>query len=172
MADELEYLRAHLATAEKAYMRGHEDAVKVQEHIDQMLTWAIGLMGAGLYSSYGLLGTAPPATRLWALLPWILGVLCAISGRIVLARILSFEALGAHARNSMILLLMLETDVPLVKKNWTELTQIDAFFDGEKKAKRLQPWANAFYSLTHLLFGAGVIAVAVAIALHGAAKPV
>lgn len=171
MPDELEYLRARLATAEKAYTLGHEYALKTHEHIDRMLTWAIGLMGAGLYSSYGLLGAAASWARLWALAPWILGVLCALAGRIILARILSFSALGAHARNSMVLLLMLETDVSVVKKYWKELTESAAFFDGEKKAKKLQPWANSFYTLTHLLFGVGVIAVVVALAVYGPGKP-
>ena len=130
MPDELEYLRERLATAEKSYTLGHEMAVKLQEHIDGMITWAIGLMGAGLYTSYGLLDVAPSWARLCALAPWIAGVLCALGGRIIMARILTSSALGAHARNAMILLLMVETDVVLVKKQWRALTEGDAVFTG------------------------------------------
>ena len=171
MPEELEYLRSLLSSAEKAYTRGHEYAVKSQEHTDAMLTWAIGFMGAGLYTTYSLRGGAPGWARLLALTPWLLGVLCALAGRIVLARVLNYDALGAHARNSKILLLMLETNVQLVKQNWKELTENDALFDGEKKAKSLAPWTERLYGVTHLLFGLGLIGVAVAVAVYGTGKP-
>jgi len=134
MTDELEYLRGQLAAAEKAYTLAHEFAAKGQEHADRMLTWTLGLMGAALYTSYGLLGAAPPAARLCALAPWLAGVLCALAGRILLARVLNYGALGTHARISKILLLGAETDVPLVKKHWKELTENAALFAGEKKS--------------------------------------
>jgi membrane glycosyltransferase len=170
MTDELEYLRGQLAAAEKAYTLAHEFAAKTQEHADQMLTWSLGLMGAGLYTSYGLLGAAPPAARLWALAPWLAGVLCALGGRVLLARVLNYGALGAHAKISKILLLSVETDVPLVKRNWKELVENAALFAGEKKSSELQPWALRFYTVTHLLFAIGVVAVAAALAIYGPTK--
>ncbi len=52
-------LKALLATTERAYLQGHDFATKTQEHTDKMLTWAIGLMGGGLYGAYALLRCGP-----------------------------------------------------------------------------------------------------------------
>ena len=170
MADDLEYLRALLSAAEKSYTQGHEFAAKSQEHSDAMLTWAIGLMGGGLYASYGLLNGAPTRMWMWALMPWIAGILCALGGRLLLGKIMAFGMLGAQARVSRVQLLLLETNVALIQKNFRELTENAALFDGEKKSVTLQRPAQILYLVTHLLFALGVVAVAIAVAVYGTRK--
>ena len=153
-------LKALLATTEKAYLTGYELATKSQEHTDRMLTWAIGLMGGGLYGAYALLRCGSPLIWTWALLPWLLGILCALAGRVLLARMLSSGALGSHARVSRIQLLMLETDGPLISRGLKELLENADLFPGEKTGKRLQPWGVASYFATHILFAIGIVSVA------------
>lgn len=154
-------LKALLATTEKAYLTGYELATKTQEHTDRMFTWAIGLMGGGLYGAHALLRCGPPHLWVWALLPWLLGILCALAGRLILAKMLGVGALGSHARVSRVQLLMIETDGALISRNLKELLGNPALFPGEKMAKCLQPWAQIAYFTTHVLFGIGVLAVAV-----------
>lgn len=152
-------LKALLATTEKAYLAGHEGATKTQEHTDRMLTWAIGLMGGGLYGAYGLLRCGPPHVWAWALLPWLLGILFALAGRMILAQITAVGALGSHARVSRVQLLMLETDGPLISRNLKALFDDATLFPEEKTTKKLRPWALFAYYATHVLFGIGVLAV-------------
>ena len=53
---------------------------------------------------------------------------------------------------------------------WKELVENTELFAGEKKASALQPWASGFYTVTHLLFAGGVLAVTAALAIYGPTK--
>ncbi len=163
LTEDPEVLKALLATTEKAYREAHESAAKTQEHTDRMLTWAIGLMGGGLYGAYSLLRCGPAQAWIWALLPWLLGILCALAGRMLIAQLLSVGGRGSYARVSRVQLLMLETDGALISRNLQELISDAEFFPEEKRTKKLQPWALVTYYTTHLLFAAGVLSVAFAV---------
>ena len=158
LTDDPVVLKALLETTEKNYLWGHDLAVKTQEHTDKMLTWAIGLMGGGLYGAYALLKCGPTHVWMWALLPWVLGILCALAGRVILAHLLKLGSEGIHKRVSRVQLLMLESDGPLLSRNIKEL--LDTLFPPEIVSERLLPWSLGTYYTTHVLFGAGILSVA------------
>ena len=60
-----------------------ESSTTLFKHDDAMLTWAIGLMGAGLFYANTLLADAPRGLRFVALAPWIVGILASLAGRVV-----------------------------------------------------------------------------------------
>lgn len=62
---------------------GHRFALDSQEQTDKMLTWAIGLMGAGILGSAEFFKPFPPTARFVAIMPWVFGILCAVAGRLV-----------------------------------------------------------------------------------------
>lgn len=162
-------LKALLETTERNYLWGHDLAVKTQEHTDRMLTWAIGLMGGGLYGAYALLRCGPTHVWIWALLPWLLGILCALAGRVIIAQLLKLGSDGTHARVSRVQLLLIETDGPLLSRNVQEL--LDTRFPAETASENLLPWALRTYFTTHALFGIGIVAVALFVvrqSFHGA----
>lgn len=88
LTEDLAVLKPFLETTERNYLWGHELATKTQEHTDKMLTWSIGLMGGGLYGAHTLLKCGPPHVWLWAILPWLLGILSALAGRVIIAQFL------------------------------------------------------------------------------------
>lgn len=54
------------------------------QHADKMLTWAIGLMGGGLFYVNSLLqSTIDRGLRFAALAPWIVGILAALAARVI-----------------------------------------------------------------------------------------
>ena len=78
----------------EANARGYANALREaqpkaeasQRHLDQMLTWAIGLMGGALFYLPNLLQQACPSgvrpRLVWIAAPWVLGILLALVGRI------------------------------------------------------------------------------------------
>lgn len=64
-------------------LEAYQGALASQEHADKMFTWAIGLMGAGIFSGHTLLSHSTPYLWLGAFSPWILGILAALAGRLV-----------------------------------------------------------------------------------------
>jgi hypothetical protein len=66
----------------------HEASNTLFKHDDAMLTWAIGLMGAGMFYANTLLANAPDGLRFLALAPWIVGILASLAGRMIGSRIL------------------------------------------------------------------------------------
>jgi hypothetical protein len=155
----------------RAYARSLREtqphAARSQEHRDQMLTWAIGLMGAGLASLPGIskqwcgAGSAD-GTLVWMFAPWVAGILIALLGRVVgefqreadaaafIQKIAAVEAsiVGERSVDSLaarILDIMNDRD-----------STIDMHV---KSSRRLNRWADGLYYVTHLTFGAGVAAV-------------
>src|SRR2546427_1551347 len=66
----------------------HENSTALFKHDDAMLTWAIGLMGAGVFYANTLLADSPHWLRFFALAPWIVGILASLPGRVVGSRVL------------------------------------------------------------------------------------
>lgn len=65
--------------------RVRELAAAEQGKVDGMLTWTVGLMGAGLLGVHSTLGTCgvKGVTLLWVISPWLIGILLAVLGRIL-----------------------------------------------------------------------------------------
>ena len=56
-----------------------DDAARA--HLDRMLTWVIGLMGAGVLATANV-STCPRRDLVWASAPWVVGILIAVLGRL------------------------------------------------------------------------------------------
>ncbi len=127
-----------------------------------MLTWAIGLMGVGLAYGYSLLGHAPWSLRCAALLPWVLGILTALTGRILGAECRNQNDRYYSAEVTSLGLAAAEEDPQTIRRMFSELIRATEapLAPLKASAERFMRWANGFYYGTHALFGLGVIAVA------------
>jgi hypothetical protein len=65
--------------------RVRELAASEQSKVDGMLTWSVGLMGAGLLGVHSTLGTCgiKGAALLSVAAPWLIGILFAVLGRVL-----------------------------------------------------------------------------------------
>src|SRR5690348_80563 len=109
-----------------ATREGHRFAQESQEHADKMLTWALGLMGAGIFSSKDFLADAPPNLRFAALLPWIAGIICAVAGRLLGSELQNHNNLLHYERlNSMESLPLIFDDDQQIRRG------IDSVMNGE-----------------------------------------
>jgi len=147
----------------------HSFARFSQEHSDKMLTWAIGLMGAGLAAVYPLLARVPWNWRCAVLSPWVLGILTALAGRILGAECRNRNDVYYSAMMSAFGLAQLETNPEIVKKMLGELLSKTGTETATLKARTdvSMRWANSLYYATHILFGLGVLGVAGALAVVG-----
>jgi hypothetical protein len=75
--DVKEVLRAYMESIRE--FRLIDDAARA--HLDKMLTWVIGLMGAGVLATASL-GGCPRGDLVWASAPWVVGILIAVLGRL------------------------------------------------------------------------------------------
>lgn len=144
-----------------ATREGHRFAHQSQEHADKMLTWIIGLMGAGIFSSKEFLAQAPLNLRFAALLPWIAGILFAVGGRLLAADFMPRNDLHHYDRvNRMEMLLVMSLDEAAVRN------KIDVIFNNgeglaEKEAdvrRRLRRTNVCFYA-AHIALALGVVCV-------------
>jgi hypothetical protein len=72
-----EVLRAYMESVRE--FRLIDDAARA--HLDRMLTWVIGLMGAGVLATANV-SACPRRDLVWAAAPWIVGILIAVLGRL------------------------------------------------------------------------------------------
>jgi hypothetical protein len=65
--------------------RVRELAAAEQTKVDAMLTWSVGLMGAGLLGVHSIFGTCgvKGGALLWLTAPWLIGILLAVLGRVL-----------------------------------------------------------------------------------------
>ena len=77
--DTKEVLRAYMESIRE--FRLIDDAARA--HLDKMLTWVIGLLGAGvLATATAHLSGCPRRDLVWASAPWVMGILIAVLGRL------------------------------------------------------------------------------------------
>jgi hypothetical protein len=146
-----------------ATREGHRFAQESLEHADKMLTWAIGLMGAGIFSSKEFLAAAPLTLRFAALLPWVAGIICAVAGRLFGADVMPRNNLHHYDRVNRMEWL------PLILEDEQEIRSgIDDVLNNEgglkKKAaavRRRLHAANFCFYAAHILLAVGIIAVVV-----------
>lgn len=155
-----------LAGRVRAYIAGLHDARKMtaasQRHTDAMLTWAIGLMGGGIVSLFSVLAHWRAVTRpdtLLAVSPWILGILLALLGRLVVKELMSaddqFVFLKQHALNE---LLLATGGVDVTRFRQIASNEVCGLKGARDKMETFGRWTDRLYYVTHGLFGLGVIA--------------
>lgn len=143
-----------------ATREGHRFAAESLEHADKMLTWAIGLMGAGIFASREFLSAAPIDLRFAAWLPWIAGIVFAVAGRLFYDDTRAHDNLYHYDRVNRIESLRLVTDETKIR------AEVDIIFAGgegiaEKGAdlKRRARRANACFYGAHIFLGLGILSV-------------
>ncbi len=140
-----------------------------QEHSQKLMVWLGGLMGAGIFSVYGLLAAAPQPMRLTVLMPWTAGILCA-----TLAGLLSGETANRNdvqhfKRIALLELLQLQTDPQLIRKGLLPITE-EGVLAKEPDSIILNRWlvaANSFFYLAHVLFVIAIVAAATTMIVLG-----
>jgi len=164
-------LRKVAEEARGSLRESHEFSRFSQEHTDKMLTWAIGLMGIGLASGYSMLAHAPWTWRSFVLSPWALGILTALTGRILGAECRNRNDEYYSALSAALGLLQIEEDPKVMRKMLSEALQSKDSNSAKlkRRADRSVYWANAFYYATHVLFGLGVAAAAALLVATGPA---
>lgn len=141
-------------------LEAYQSAHALREHTDRMLTWAIGLMGAGVFSANALLANVPRYPRVGALLPWTVGILVALAGRVLAHELSGKESLWHFEKAVRIRILLLKQDPGAA------MTELLAIIErrGElskryETSKRLGTWLDGLYYATHILFAIGMAAV-------------
>ena len=154
-----EYLDRLIRQYAEGDKEGYDSATGLLDHLDQMLTWLLGLMGAGLIASMPLLKNAPVWARFIAAAPWLIGILVALGGRTIGAHLRDKESLWHFEKAIRIRKLLLEPTKALV-----ELHRILNREDPELRKrhcwlKRHGAALRWCYYGSLALFGAGMIAV-------------
>lgn len=140
---------------------GYDSAATLQDHTDQMLTWLLGLMGAGLLAGIPLLKNAPAYVRFLAVAPWLVGIVTSLGGRATAALLRNRESLWHFDKAVRIRLLLLEDDPA---KAITELGTIVNRKDPELQSRhswtrRYGTLVERWYYASLALFGLGMIVV-------------
>jgi len=143
------------------YVGGLRDALQFvgssQSHHDAMLTWSIGLMGAGVFSAYSLL---PTHARALVLAPWILGILFAITGRLVARIVRDKDEFANFAKIAAVSSLLLTPTAPEVPASIMKvINNEDDFGKRRTEVDRLNRYSTALGLSAHILFAVGVVAV-------------
>jgi hypothetical protein len=161
--------RARLAASARGYAQALREAQPLasasQRHSDQMLTWAIGIMGAGLFALPGLLRDVCRATQpdtAWLGTAWAFGILTAILGRLAYAWLRDADDRAflqkIHAVESA-LLAGLELD-ELARRILSIMTdQEPQVRAGGRTSRRLRYWAGSLYYATHIALGVGFVVI-------------
>lgn len=163
----------------EANARGYANALREfqpkadasQQHADQMLTWAIGLMGAALFYLPNLLEQAClPGARprlVWIAAPWGLGILLALGGRILSARHRDADSIAFYQKwHAIEAVLIAGLELEQLGKRVLDIMN-DRAGDIAKhvaQSKSLGLWTDRFYYCTHCAFALGVVAVLVGVA--------
>lgn len=159
--------RTHLREAIKAYAGGLREgrglAQGFQKHTDDVLTWAIGLMGAGLLALPSFTAAACPASpRQHDLLGgvWVVGILLAVAGRVV-GRVHSHRDVmlffkKTHAVESLLLDKAAVGDVAL--KVLAVMNDKDPEIKQRMETgQRLNKWVQIAYYSCHVALAGGVL---------------
>jgi hypothetical protein len=127
-----------------------------------MLTWALGLMGAGIFPSKDFLAAAPPGLRFAALLPWIAGIICAIGGRLLWSELMPLDDLHHYDRVHRMEMLLLLADEEQIRSGIDAVLRDEGGLK-EKGAdiKRRLRDTNACFHGAHIFLALGIVAVVV-----------
>jgi len=137
-----------------------EDASRM--HRDRMLTWAIGLMGGGIFATLHLAseGICSPPTLMWAAAPWSLGVLFAVLGRIASAHQDGVRNLLTAGEAYLIRLQLVKgLDPTSAGELLRRLSDDPSRVQLERKVKCAEKMTSAFYYLTLVSLLLGMIVI-------------
>ena len=151
----------------------HEFAGESQTLTDSLLGWTVGLMGAALFAAPTLLAgmgvsMERDVVRVLVLLPWVLGVLFGVAGRLLALELRESNNLYiAEKLHALDFLLVADLDAVTMKGNF----QASLNDEGElgarmARTKRLQLWTRIFYYATHFALASGASAIFLA-AVYG-----
>jgi hypothetical protein len=129
------------------------------QHDDTMLTWAIGLMGAGALYANNLSADAPRGLRALALAPWVLGILASITARVMGSRLLQNGATWYLTE-----ILSFQGDVVASKDLVMTVKAMIASLgrmakEASKDRSGLLGWWRRLSLAAHILLGVGILAV-------------
>jgi hypothetical protein len=131
-----------------------------QQHEDRMLTWSIGLMGAGLFAAPSLLATpAGVANAHMAFAaPWAAGVPLALLGRVVGGWHRDADAFHFAGKWGGLQALLVKPDISLADLGRETLSndEDDQLKVWKIRTTRLNRWAVGLYYASVGAFGAGI----------------
>jgi hypothetical protein len=137
-----------------------------QQHEDRMLTWLLGLMGAGLFALPSLLAacsSSVPSRMLWTAWPWAAGVLIALVGRVIGGMHRDADRMAFGAKWGGIQALLVKSSVTPEGFGSELLALMNDDHDRPKHYKRktevLRWWTERFYYASVAAFGVGVAVV-------------
>jgi len=145
---------------------GHKLAAESEAQSDQLLTWIVGLMGAGIFAAPTFLSSlrislANRRTIIGVLSPWVLGVLVGVVGRLLALELKEAnDAYSAAKIQDIETLRFQSTNMDTLLQRFISIAK-DAGDHGKrlKKAECLQRWTRRFYYAAYVLLGFGMISV-------------
>jgi hypothetical protein len=157
----------------EANARGYAEALREvqplvaasRRHSDQMLTWAIGIMGAGLFALPGLLKElcrSTPPDIIWYGVAWAFGILTAILGRLTYAWLRDADDMAfLHKIHAVEGALLAGLDVAeLSQRVLAIMNDLEPGVDVRvRKSRRLRYWADGLYYATHIALGIGFVVI-------------
>jgi hypothetical protein len=163
--ESLEHLRLFCRVTSASFQEGHKMTRLSHEDSRKVMVWLGGLMGAGTLSAYGLLGTAPQATRLTILISWIAGVFSATLCTVLAGEVAERNDKKHFSRISLLELLQIQDDKEKI------LTLLPSVVDSsivaaDRESVLLNRWrvaTNVAFYLAHILFMMGITAAATAL---------
>lgn len=156
----LDDLHRFCAATAASFREGHEMTVGSQEHSQKLMVWLGGLMGAGVFSVYGLLAAAPRPMRLSVLVPWTAGILFASLAGLLNGEVAERNNKQHFSRIALLELLQLHTDKELILKNLRPIIEAGVL-EKDPETVSLRRWlvaTNSTFYLTHVFFVIGAVA--------------
>ncbi len=133
-----------------------------QQHEDRMLTWSVGLMGAGLFTAPSLLSTACGSVKgqMVFVAPWAAGVMLALLGRVVGGWHRDADSFHFTSKWGGLQALLVKPDVSPKELGQQTLDvmndKTDQLKDCKDRTTRLNRWAVGLYYASVIAFGAGI----------------
>ena len=172
-AEVREEIRAMITGYTTSLREAHEFAGESQTQTDSLLGWTVGLMGAALFAAPTLLAglgvsIETPGARILVLLPWVLGVLFGVAGRLLALEQRDANNLYiAEKLHALGFLLVADLDAVTLKRNFQDaLNDEGEHRDRRERTKRIQRWTRIFYYATYCALAAGAVAIFLA-AVYG-----
>jgi hypothetical protein len=160
-----EEIRAMITGYTTSLREAHEFAGESQTQSDSLLGWNVGLMGAALFAAPTLLAGLGVSienqnVRIMVLLPWVLGVLFGVAGRLFALELRESNNLYiAEKLHALDFLLVADLDADTTRSRFQAVLN-DSGDHGIRKARttRLQLWTRVFYYATYCALAAGAVA--------------
>jgi hypothetical protein len=147
---------------------GRQLSSESQNHMDRMFTWAIGLMGAGIFLSPNFfqalsVSHCPQWLLLVVLSPWVIGIMIALAGRLFISKWQGAENVFAQTKLAAVERLLLSQEPARLSQELLDIisNKSQRYELGHRMA-RLQRYGRMtafFYYSAHLALGIGILAV-------------